>query len=131
ADELKTYVDRHWPDVPEQDVVSTNDVEAVDLHQMNIRRELRHLLARRLARLHRNVEAENYFPAEWLPHSQSLNEALAAGRNESRDYVERFWLLAAASEMMRTNGMELFGTELEPDWYVYGGSFAFGLTVED
>jgi len=131
ADELKTYVDRYWPDLPEPEIVSTNDVEDVDLHQMNIRQELRHLLARRLARLHRNAEAQNYFPAEWLPHFRLLNESLAAGRNQTRGYVERFSLLAAASEMMRTNGMELFGTELEPDWYVYGGSFAFGLTVED
>lgn len=130
VDELKTYVDRHWPDVPEPDVISTNEIEDVDLPQMNIRQELRHLLARRLARLHENAEAQNYFPAEWLPHFQSLNETLAAGRDQSRGYVERFSLLAAAAEMMSTNGMELFGTELEPDWYVHSGSFAFGLTVE-
>jgi len=33
--------------------------------------------------------------------------------------------------MARTNGMELLGTELAPDWFVHGGSFQEGLTWED
>jgi hypothetical protein len=33
--------------------------------------------------------------------------------------------------MMRTNGMELVGTELQPDWFVEGGNYGEGVTWQD
>ena len=33
--------------------------------------------------------------------------------------------------MTRTNGMEFFGTELEPDWAIYGGNYEAGFTWKD
>ena len=33
--------------------------------------------------------------------------------------------------MTRTNGMELFGTEMEPDWAIYGGEYDFGFTWQN
>jgi hypothetical protein len=38
--------------------------------------------------------------------------------------------LYTAAIMERTNGMELFGTELEPDWDIWGGNYEFGFTWE-
>jgi hypothetical protein len=54
---------------------------------------------------------------------------------DGRDETLKAWLrvnaLFAASRMMRTNGMELFGTELQPDWFVEGGNFQAGVTWQD
>lgn len=131
ANELKAYVDRHWPEVANETSGETNEVEGCHWGEMDVRKELRYLLARRLGRLHRYAEARAYYPAEWLPQLDALTHTLAAGRDENRGGLERFEMLARAAEMTRTNGMELLGTEVEPDWHLHLGNFDLGSTVAE
>jgi LysM repeat protein len=44
--------------------------------------------------------------------------------------AQRFYALAAAAKIMRTNGMELIGTELEPDWHIHEGNFEIGIAAK-
>jgi hypothetical protein len=55
-------------------------------------------------------------------------DELCAGLDESLRAEVRAKNLFAAAMLVRANGMELFGTEWEPDWAIHGGDFDFGLT---
>ena len=131
--ELSAYVDANWPanpDNPNQPAIQppafnrTTDPEA-------LRIEIRYLLGRRLVRSQQEEKARAYFPQ----HSQErLNEFLSArqaARNEKRPFRERARDLFRSATIMRQNGLELCGTEVEPDWHAYGGSFDVGVTADD
>lgn len=86
-------------------------------------RELRHLLARRLVRAGRDLEAGFQLPngyAALLAHFKTLVET---GRDTTHAPATRGLSLAMAARILRTSGMELRGTELEPDFTIYGGAF--------
>jgi hypothetical protein len=116
ADELKAYVDRRWPP-PKPETDETNAVTSWNPI------EIRYLLARRLARLERLTEAREYFPAEQLTNFDRLVQSLTSGRDESLSADLRARALFDAAKITRTNGMELLGTEVEPDWYIERGEF--------
>ncbi len=82
---------------------------------------LRHLLARRLARLGRYAEARHYLPEVLRP---KLDELAAALQRRDADALWR------AAQILRWDGMELIGTELAPDWHLHDGSFAAGFDEE-
>lgn len=124
VDELKSYVDRNWPKRP-----GTKDFTA-DLPADSEGVSIRYLLARRLTRDLRGTEARAYYPAEWRPKLDELAANLVVGWDESRFSAERARALFAAACIARTNGMELLGTEVGPDWFVHGGDFQYGVTVE-
>jgi phage tail protein X len=125
AEELKSYVDENWPPVsPEQIAKETDKLHSEDFDLTNARQQIRYLLARRLARLNRSNEALDYYPAEWKELSKTLASELKAGHDETLPAEQRAQTLFAAAFMTRTNGMELLGTEVEPDWRVYDGDFA-------
>jgi hypothetical protein len=64
-DELKSYVDRNWPAVAAVAIVATNaDEDLPSSPRMDVRREIRYLLARRLTRMERGNEAREYYPYE-------------------------------------------------------------------
>ena len=65
-DELKTYVDRHWPIPPIRKLVGVKRTQEEDqaVAETNPTLSIRHLLARRLARAKRWTEARDYFPAD-------------------------------------------------------------------
>ncbi len=131
VDELKTYVDSNWP-VTTGNVHGSNmsaEEDAAENDSLNPRPKIRYLLARRLTRLERGPEATVYYPTEWQSALTNLLQALADGRNESLPARERFYALVAAADRTRTNGMELIGTELAPDWHIYDGGFDYGLTT--
>jgi photosystem II stability/assembly factor-like uncharacterized protein len=116
ADELKSYVDREWQAVtPAQAAGETVGRSDGDWQPSNVRQAIRCLLARRLARLNRNIEARAYYPAERRPQFDALMSALQIGRDESSSSPQRAEALFSAALMTRTNGMELLGTEAEPD----------------
>jgi hypothetical protein len=96
ADELKDYVDRNWP-------AGTDD-------------GIRHLLARRLARLHREGEARPYYPAGLLPESDALTQALAQGADLTLPDADRAKALFAAAQMTQTNGPDLLESEMDWSW---------------
>lgn len=127
-DELKAYVGRHWP-VPKS---HTNDLDvaAADLVSTNPGERLRYLLARRLTRELRGAEARDYYPAQWRPKFDELVAKLIEGWDETRYSAERARALFAAACIARTNGMELLGTEVGPDWFIHGGNFDYGVTAE-
>ena len=127
TDELKAYVDRNWPEVsPAQIRTETVHHSDGDRNPENIRAEIRTLLARRLARENHFVGTRNYFPAELRINFDWFTTALNHGLDETLQKEVRAKHLFAAAVVTCANGMELFGTELEPDWAIYGGEYELG-----
>jgi LysM repeat protein len=131
ADELKAYVDQHWP-LKESDATESVESKIDDeaLPPYTRREDIRFLLARRLTREMRSGEAREYFPAVWQPKFDGLVVALNEGWDEGAPAEQRAKALYASAFIARTNGMELMGTELAPDWFIYGGNYDWGLTWE-
>jgi tetratricopeptide (TPR) repeat protein len=131
SDELKGYVDADWPAA----VAGTNKLAAGEVSAAmppyRSATGIRYLLARRLTREMRMKEAREYFPGEWQLRLDELVVALDEGWNEGAPAEQRAKSLFAAAWMARTNGMELLGTELAPDWFIHGGGFEEGLTQAD
>lgn len=136
TDELKNYVDREWPAPSEIAIPQIADgsaaAETTQVGLPDLRaQEIRYLLARRLTRESRGREAENYFPPEWRPQLSALIQSLQAGWNESQPASARAQSFLIAAWITRTNGMELMGTELGPDWFIHDGAYDWGLGCED
>jgi hypothetical protein len=130
-EELKTYVDRNWPPVsPRQRVRETWALHDDDGNcaTANPREQIRYLLARRLARDTGGRDPIAYYPTNCIDAYKAFLEELHQGRDENLLHEVRAENLYAAAILVRTNGLELFGTEMEPDWEVYGGDFEFGFT---
>jgi hypothetical protein len=127
-DELKHYVDRHWPDQKAETNKSNEIDDALDSARTG--ENLRYQLARRLTRELRGAEAREYYPTEWRPRFDDLVARLIEGWDETRYSAERVRALFAAAYIARTNGMELLGTEVGPDWFLHGGNFEYGVTPE-
>jgi hypothetical protein len=118
-EELKEFVDQHYPAVASDETATTQQHPTA----------LRYLLGRRLAREGRYEEA--YFPAQQRTVLAELSHELALGTNEGRPHLERATNLFNAATLLRTNGLELIGTELAPDWFIHAGEFDYGgATVE-
>lgn len=153
ADELKDYVARNWP---ARTGVNTNygdnsagsraqdpghtgsiPIESVLLYDNGWTRptdlgpEIRGLLARRLARLNRAVEAREFFAPPLQADYDTLELALAKGWDTALPAGERANAFFAAAKMTRTNGLELFATELGPDWHIHGANYEEGLEISD
>ena len=136
ADELKAYVDRCWPAVPRLPVKEGDNRNdefyrslAGDPPPGQLNENIRWLLARRLARQNRFDEARPYYPAKWQPQFNELVRSLATGNNAALAAIQRATAFWAAACLTRTNGMDLVGTEAEPDWAVHEGDFEDGPTV--
>jgi hypothetical protein len=140
VNELKTYVDRNWPNLPSpqkihsptnaaMDADPVETVEDYGWSQIDLRSEIRHLLARRLVRLERLNEAREYFPKKWQPDFTLLTQNIFAGRSRSTPVHQQAEALFIAAQIMREQGMDLLGTEVEPDWRVHGGSFEEGVSL--
>ena len=130
VDELKISVDRNWPAADANKKNSFEDRYDWRRGSTTTGEQIRYLLARRLARDARFAEARNYFPEEWKPRLDALTDALKTGRDASRPFEKRADVLLAAAALTRTNGIELLGTELQPDWFIYAGNFECGVTWE-
>lgn len=138
ADELKTYVDRSWPETPKRwaqvksgDAEDPATREAGTMESDSVGGQLRHLLGRRLTRINRGREATPYFPAEWRSEQRRLLGMLSVGEDEQRPARERASAWFAAAWLTKTNGMELIGTEVTPDWAIWDGAFEAGPTWEE
>jgi hypothetical protein len=130
ADELKAYVDAYWPPVSAEQAAAENEKYGnEETSPALLREKIRYLLARRLVRLLRADEAREYYPAEFRPAFNALVEALKTGWDESRAVDQRAKDLFQAAFMLRTNGMELIGTEVEPDWHFHMGDYEEGVTA--
>lgn len=129
-EELKSYVDREWSPLPElaapEDPASAAGRDEDEAHQ---RVQIRHLLARRLIRCNRADESATYLPADLRAPLENLVAGMVSGSDEALSAKERAEGWWRAARMAREHGLELLGTELEPDWAVYGGNYEEGVTV--
>ncbi len=129
TDELKRYVDSNWPAAERAVIAETEAEPQVVIARSATRGEdIRHLLARRLTREVRSREAREYYPAPWRSKHAELAAALDGGWDENAPPANRARAFVVAAWIARTNGMELLGTELAPDWFIYGGNYDWGLT---
>lgn len=85
---------------------------------------LKNLLARRLVRAGRSAEASAYFAKNYAATLAEFTAALTAGRDNARPAVARGLSLARAAALLRHSGMDLQGTELDPDHAYAGGGYA-------
>ncbi|MGD8453346.1 MAG: hypothetical protein PVJ57_16155 [Phycisphaerae bacterium] len=129
-DELAAYVDQHWPAVSadrERPVIRPRWQRSPELDdELAVR--IRHLLARRLIRAGQYTRAEPYCPREWQPELRELAAGLATGRDTAQPAAERAAALWQAARLTRYDGLELLGTELDPDWYSLAGNNELSLT---
>jgi tetratricopeptide (TPR) repeat protein len=116
-DELLAYVERDWPEGarPETTFEYGNEPLAGDA--------VRFWLARRLARDGRLAEARRFYPKALRPTLDEYALALAAGHDESLPAEERGRALWRAALIARKDGLDLLGTEIEPDWTSLRGEF--------
>jgi hypothetical protein len=124
-------VERNWPAGPDDDgeaPIATDHNEPSDERSARrpVSEEIRYLLARRLVRLSRCHEAREFFPARWREKFDAMVQGLSTGENESLPAEQRAAGFFSAAKIARHDGMELMGTEVEPDWHVYGGDFDEG-----
>jgi len=122
ANELKHYVDRRWPKPPH---------EVLNDERFDASRQIRWLLARRLARLERFEEARVYYPDRFREPFDTYVSHLRDGRDTARPAAERARALAKAARQLRWWGMSLISTEGEPDFHCVEGQYAFGFTLSN
>jgi hypothetical protein len=99
--------------------------EFVDGHEgmREYETDLRWLLARRLARADRWAAAQPYYPAELVREAERQHEDLQRADDLRLPAAVRANSLWRAGKHLRELGMELSGTELEPDWHYYEGHY--------
>jgi len=130
TDELKVYVDREWPAAASRHELEFENGYDYRESPLNIRQRIRYLLARRLAREARYDEARGCFPSHWARQLQWLVSRLNISCDVTQPTLQRTLAMVDAASLTRTNGMELFGTELQPDWFLEHGDFEAGVTWE-
>lgn len=136
-EELKTYVDRHWPVGGADPAYPGKSFFPAELHPsapillevLIPAGKIRHLLGRRLTRAQRGAEARAYFPTGILPALETFLSGMTVGTNLALPAAQRASALWSAAQLARGLGMEILGTEVEPDWAVHGGSFEEGPAI--
>ncbi|AHF94367.1 hypothetical protein OPIT5_13315 [Opitutaceae bacterium TAV5] len=127
-DELRAFVDGYlrpplpvtgygdWYWTPRRSMLSERPVD-------NPPQALRALLARRLARENKPEEAMRYFSADTRELYAGYIAQVRAGFDISLSATERADAFWRAARIIREHGMELIGTELEPDYAIWGGNY--------
>jgi LysM repeat protein len=127
-DELKGYVDHFWPAASADQVAEEKErFGASEVSPALLREQIRYLLARRLTRESHSDQAREYYPADWLGAFDQFTTALRAGWDEAGQPPDRAMAFFTAALLLRTNGMELIGTEVAPDWHYHQGRFEEGV----
>nr|HQH73777.1 hypothetical protein [bacterium] len=118
--ELKGYIQKHAKDnTGRQNQANEGTSRRPDLDR------LRYLLARRLARQGEWEKAGKYYPEDILKTAKEYSRFLRDGQNAKNSNHKRAENLIEAARLARQQGMELMGTEVDPDWTAYGGQFRF------
>ncbi|MHA1517821.1 MAG: hypothetical protein ACTSYK_04370, partial [Alphaproteobacteria bacterium] len=124
SEELVAYVDRNWPEVEGEKDARDAGFGKVAAERAGHR--IRYLLARRLARTGQWHQARAYYPEKLRARLDAYIEAIRGGYVRERSRPERAASFMAAARIARHEGMELLGTEVEPDWFVFDGLYAPG-----
>lgn len=103
-DELRVYVDKEWPEA--RDPLSS---------------KIRYLLGRRMVRQGVLFRTDDYLPEKLRYALKDYAAALETARDASRGTGVRAKAYLTAARIARHQGLELMGTELEPDWFIYHG----------
>ncbi len=120
VDELKTFVDENYKATPEK------PKKEDDYTPLDVNTKIRWMLARRLVREDRYDDARSYFPSKILPILDAYVSALKNAANEKQPKAKQARAWFTAGYLARYDGMELMGTEVEPDGFVSGGDFEPG-----
>lgn len=141
TDELKTYVDKSRPWNAEREKAAmdferdgnrgerifatclTNWTAMADTSEDYLTLRLRWLLARRLMREGRLTESIPYFPEWQRGEAETYRTTLRNARDTKRSRGNRAGDWWQAAWLARTRGLELMGTEREPDNAVWGGQY--------
>ncbi|MFI8416213.1 hypothetical protein ACQKDS_07100 [Serratia sp. NPDC078593] len=124
VDELKQFVDEQVPP-------PTTPLKPVNPDEYNGQRitpevQLRELLARRLMRVGRYQEAQNYFAIpNYREAAQQLSHALENATNNSKNSLTRAQAYYQAATLLRNQGLELTGYEMTPDYAIYGAGYSY------
>ena len=118
--ELEGYLRTHAG----ADVLSSNTDELYGNGTQTIESRLRYLLARRFARAQQWDKAMEYLPEKYRPTLEDYISSRKAGRATGSSKRDRAEALYRAGMIAREYGMELMGTENEPDWEQYDGVLA-------
>lgn len=130
-DELRIYADQNWSEKSnEQKPNQGRRYWAVPRSMNETRSDLRYLLARRLSRAGREKEAIKYYPEKWREAFIDLSNLLNNAGDADLAQPARASAFFEAAQTTRKIGLELYGTEVEPDWHVYSGNFTYGVTVK-
>jgi tetratricopeptide (TPR) repeat protein len=138
VDELKSYVDATWP---ASLAVGRPTVEEGDYlfsgskmpEPGQVAHDVRYLLGRRLVRNGRLAEAKAYLPNDLHPLLEALAKAEQEGNDKARPADQRARALFQAACITRRQGMEIAGSENDPDWTYLQGNYelaAFPDSVE-
>jgi hypothetical protein len=117
--ELKQYVDAKVPPNPDDEARAG----AIPADTETRNGDLRWLLGRRLVRESQHSQARPYLPPPYQEVLDRYAAALAAGANPKLPKRERAKAWFQAAVIARYDGMEIMGTEVEPDWFVCGGDY--------
>ncbi len=85
--------------------------------------KLRYLLGRRFVREDRYADAATYLNPPYDKVLEKYVKALKDGADEKLSKTERAHAWFTAAWIARHDGMELMGTEVAPDSYIFGGDF--------
>jgi hypothetical protein len=105
--------------------------DATGLDWFGAKHDMRYLLARRLARLDRSAEAEPLFPANLAKIYKEYVADLSIGHDNKQTPDAQAAALWQAAQIARDQGLELFGTELGPDYEIMDGMFGASARAED
>ena len=135
VDELKRFVDAKVPQPPAPPAAAPADADAgtddgstaAPATVSSPASQLRDLLARRLARAGRYEDALAYYQDSAI-HAQAADYARALKDAEiGKTRVDGARALFATARLARQSGMEMMGTEADPDYFAYDGSFDTGI----
>lgn len=118
TNELMKYVSGLPPEPPR--LVRVQDEQTYEEVRF---RSMRHLLGRRLMRDGRYAEAVKYMPPPYDEAARRYAQALREAENARRSREDRAHSYFKAGWLARYVGMELMGTEGEPDGYATRGDF--------
>ncbi len=123
ADELKTYVDQLPPPPSPTPTPAPSDNVTYGRAQADSTTKIRYLLGRRLVREDRYAEAIPYLPAPYNKVCEKYAQALKSGEDASLPKEARGKAFFTAAWIARYDGMEIMGTEVAPDSFLFSGDF--------